>query len=114
MHEFLVGYSEHERQLHITNQEGLNRRRARRQELRDSATQMMVDGGFYDGRLWGDLLEDELIQGLEKVAGVDVHHTSDEDFWLQIFRAIVAVQNREVLQMRSLWKYLASSVSRRW
>ena len=45
---------------------------ARRRELVDSATQMMVVDEFYDGKPWIDLSEQELKKGLEIVAGVDV------------------------------------------
>ena len=42
MREFLVAYSEYEQQMHITSQDGGDRVLARRRELVDSATQMMV------------------------------------------------------------------------
>ena len=42
MHEFLVAYSEYEQQMHITNQDGRDRVLARRRELVDLATKMMV------------------------------------------------------------------------
>ena len=45
---------------------------ARRRELVDSATQIMVDDEFYDGKPWIDLSEQELKKGLETFAGVDV------------------------------------------
>ena len=45
---------------------------ARRRELVDSATQIMVADEFYDGKSWIDLSETELKKGLEKFAGVDV------------------------------------------
>ena len=48
---------------------------ARRRELVDSATQMMVADEFYDGKPWIDLSELELKKGLEKFAGDDVHQT---------------------------------------
>ena len=44
---------------------------ARRRELVDSATTMMVAGEFYDGKPWIDLSELELKKGLEDFAGVD-------------------------------------------
>ena len=53
---------------------------ARRRELVDSATQMMVVDEFYDGKPWIDLSEQELKKGLKKFAGVDVQHTSDVEF----------------------------------
>ena len=40
--EFLVAYSDYEQQMHITNQDGGDRVLARRRELVDSSTQMMV------------------------------------------------------------------------
>ena len=42
MCEFLVAYPEYEQQMHISNQDGGYRVLARRRELVDSATQMMV------------------------------------------------------------------------
>ena len=41
-HEGLVAYSGYEQQMHITNQDGGDRVLARRRELVDSATQMIV------------------------------------------------------------------------
>ena len=49
MREFLVAYSGYEQQMHIINQDGGDRILARRRELVDSATQMMVADEFYDG-----------------------------------------------------------------
>ena len=72
MGEFLVAYSEYEQQMRITNQDGGDRILARRRELVDSATQMMVIDKFYDGKPWVDLSEDELTQGLKRCAGVDI------------------------------------------
>ena len=46
--EFLVAYSGYEQQMHITNQDGGDRVLARRRELVDSATQMMVADELYD------------------------------------------------------------------
>ena len=48
--EFLVAYSEYEQQTHITNQDGGDWVLARRRELVDSATQMMVADEFYYGK----------------------------------------------------------------
>ena len=45
---------------------------ARRRELVDSATTMMVAGEFYDGKPWIDLSELELKKGLKRSAVVDV------------------------------------------
>ena len=46
MREFLVAYSEYEQHLHITTQDGGDQVFARRRELADLATQMMVADGF--------------------------------------------------------------------
>ena len=67
MREFLVAYSECEQQMHITNQDGGDPVLARRRELVDSATQMMVADEFCDGKLWVDLSEEELIEGLKSL-----------------------------------------------
>ena len=61
---------------------------ARRRELVDSATQMMVADELYDGKPCVDLSEEELMQGLKTFAGVDMQQTSDEDFCRQIFRVL--------------------------
>ena len=61
---------------------------ARRRELVDSATQMMVADEVYDGKPCIDLSEMELTKGLETFAGVDVQQTSDVDFCRQIFRVL--------------------------
>ena len=50
MREFLVAYSEYEQQMHVTNQDGGDRVLARRRELVDSATQMIVADEFYDSK----------------------------------------------------------------
>ena len=47
---FLVAYSEYEQQMPITNQDGRDRELARRRELVDSATQLMVADDVYDGK----------------------------------------------------------------
>ena len=80
MCEILVAYSEYEHQMHITNQDGGDRVLARRRELVDSATQMMVADEFYDGKPRVNLSEGELMHGLKRFAGVDIQQTSDEDF----------------------------------
>ena len=89
---------------------------ARRRELVDSATQMMVADEFYDGKPSIDLSKQELKKGLEKFAGVDVQQTSDVpvDFCRQIFRVLkmdasVPVDSRVFMQKRALRKYLADS-----
>ena len=88
MREFLVAYSEYEKQMHITNQNGGHRALARRRELVDSATQTLVAEKIYDGKPWVDLSEEELMQGLNRFAGVDMQQTSDKDFCRQIFRVL--------------------------
>ena len=114
MRESLVAYSEYEQQMHITNQDGGDRVLARRRELVDSATQMMVADAFYDGKPWVDRSEEELLQGLKTSASVDVQQTNDEDFCCHIFRvmkmdASVPVDSRVFMQKRALRKYLADS-----
>ena len=113
MREFLVAYSEYEQQMHITNQDGGDRVFARRRELVDSATQMMVADEFYDGKPWIDLSKEELLQGLKVFAGVDMQQTTDEEIFRQIFRVLkmdasVAI-HRAFMQKRPLRKYLADS-----
>ena len=114
MREFLDAYSEYEQQMHITNQDGGHRVLARRRELVDSATQMMVAGEFYDGKPRVDLSEEELMQGLKRFAGVDIQQTSDDEFCRHIFRVLkmdasVPVNSRVFMQIRALRKYLADS-----
>ena len=72
MREFLVAYLKYEQQMHVANEYGGDRVLARRRELVDSATQMMVADELYGGKPWTDLSEQELKKGLEKIAGVDV------------------------------------------
>ena len=55
---------EYEQQIHVANEDGEDRVLARRRELVDSATQMMVADEFYDGKPWIDLSEQELKKGL--------------------------------------------------
>ena len=112
MPEIIVAYSEYVQQMHITNQDGGSRVFARRRELVDLATQMMVANEFYDGKPWVDLSEEELMQGLKTIAGVDMQQTSDEDFCRQIFRVLkmdasVLVDSRVFMQKRALRNYLA-------
>ena len=80
MREFLVAYLEYEPQMLVANEDGGDRVIARRRELVDSATQMMVADEFYDGKLWIDLSEQELKKGLKIFAGVDVQQTRDVEF----------------------------------
>ena len=64
MREFLVAYLEYLQQMHVANEDGGDTVLARRRELVDSATQMMVLE-FYDGKPWIDLSEQELKKGFE-------------------------------------------------
>ena len=66
MREFLVTYSEYEQQMHVTNQNGGDRVLTRKRGLAGSATQMMVDDEFRDGKPWVGLSEEELLQGLKR------------------------------------------------
>ena len=72
----------------MTNQDGGDRVLARRRELVDSATKMMVANEFYDGKPWVDLSEEELMQRLKRFAGVNIQQTSDEVFCRQVFRVL--------------------------
>ena len=63
MRDFLVAYLEHAQQMHVANEDGGGRVLARRRELVDSATKMMVADEFYDGKPWIDLSEQELKKG---------------------------------------------------
>ena len=56
----LVAYLEYEQQMHVANEDGGDRVLARRRELVDSATQMMIADEFYYGKPWIDLSELEL------------------------------------------------------
>ena len=110
----IVAYSEYVQQIHITNQDGGDRVLAKRRELADSATQMMVANEFYDGKPWVDLSKEELMQGLKRFAGVDIQQTSDEDFWRQIFCVLkmdanVQVDSRVFMPKHALRKYLFDS-----
>ena len=80
-----VVYSEYEQQMRITHQDGGDRVLARRRELVDSATQMMVADEFYYGKPWVDLSEEELMQALKRFAGVDIQQTGGENC-RQVFR----------------------------
>ena len=62
--------------MHVANEDGGDCVLARRRELVDLATQMMVADEFYDGTPWIDLSEQELKKGLEKFAGDYVQQTS--------------------------------------
>ena len=50
--------------MHVTNHNGGDRFIARRRELVDSVTQMMLTDEFYDGQPWVDLFEKEGSKGL--------------------------------------------------
>ena len=80
MREFLVVYSVYTQQMCATNKNGVDGVLARRRGLVDSATQRMVDDEFYDGKPCIDLSEEEVKNGLETFAGVDVQQTSDQVF----------------------------------
>ena len=119
MREFLVAYLEYEQQMHVANEDGGDRVLARRRELVDSATQMMVADDFYHGKPWIDISEQELKKGLEKFAGVDVQQTSDVDFCRHIFRVLkmdasVPVDSRVFMQKRALRKYVADIRLKTW
>ena len=114
MPEIIVAYSKYEQQMQITNQDGGDRVLARRRELVDSATQMMVAYELYDGKPWVDLSEEELMQGLTKSAGGNMQQTSDEDFCRQLFRMLkmdadVTVDSTVFMQKCALRKCLADS-----
>ena len=119
MRDFFVAYSEYEKQMHITNQDGGDRVLARSRELVDSSVHTVVADGFYDVKPWVDISEGELLQGLKRFAGVEMQQTIDEYFCRQIFRVLrmdasVPVDSSVFLQKRGLRKYLADSGLRRW
>ena len=87
MREIVVAYSEYEQHMHITNQDGGDRALAKRRELVDSATHLMVADEFYDSKPWVDLSGEDLLQGLKMFAGVDTQKRSDDDFCRQTLRA---------------------------
>ena len=60
MREFLVACLEYEQQMHVANEDGRDRVLARRREIVDSATQIMVADEIYDGKPWIYLSELEL------------------------------------------------------
>ena len=105
--DFLLLARSMKQQMRVANQDGGDRAFARRRELVDSATQMMVADEFYDGKTWMDLSEQQLKKGLQKVASVDV--TSAVDFCRQIFRVLkvdasVPVDSRVFMPKRALRK----------
>ena len=100
--------------MQVANEDGGDGVLARRRELVDSATQMMVVDEFYDGKPWIDHSEQELKKGLETFAGVNMQQTSGVDFCHQIFRVLkmnasVPVDSRVYMQKHALRKYLADS-----
>ena len=59
----------------------------------------------------GTISEDELLQGVENVDGVDMHQTNDDDLGSRTFRmlkidASVPVDSTVFMQQRALRKYL--------
>ena len=100
--------------MHVANEEEGDRVLARKRELVDSVTQMMVGDEIYDGKPWIYISEQELKKGLQTFAGVDVQQTSDVDFCRRIFRVLkmdasVPVDSGMFMQKRPLRKYLADS-----
>ena len=105
--------------MHVANDNGGDRVLARRRELVDSGTQTMVADEFYDGKPYIDLTEQELKNGLETVAGVDVQQTSDVHFCRQIFRVLrmdvsVPVASRVFMQTRACENTLLTAGARMW
>ena len=88
LREFVVDYLEYEQQMHVASEDGGDKVLARRREMVDSATQMMVADQFHDGKPRIDLSEQDLKKGLETFAGVDVQQTSDVEFGRQILRVL--------------------------
>ena len=87
---------------------------ARRRQLVDTATQIMLADECYDGKPLIDISEIEPKKGHETFAGVDVKQTSDVEFCRQIFSVLmmdarVPVDSRVFMQKRALRKYLANS-----
>ena len=74
--------------MHVASEDGGDKVLARRREMVDSATQMMVADQFHDGKPRIDLSEQELKKGLETFAGVDVQQTTDVEFGRQILRVL--------------------------
>ena len=102
--DFLVAYLEYEQHMHVAHETGGDRVLARRRELVDLATQIMVADKFYDGQPLIDLSELELKKGLETFAGVHVQWTRDMDFCHQICR-VLTIDAR--VPVDNLQKYLA-------
>ena len=88
MREIFVAYLEYEQQMHVADEDGGDRVLARRQELVDSATPMMVADEFYDYKPWIYLAVHELKKGLETFVGLVVQQTSVVEFCHQIFRVL--------------------------
>ena len=113
--EFLVAYSGYEQQMHITNQDGGDRVLARRRELVDSATQMMVADELYDMASPGSASPRRSsckgLKGLlalicsRRVMRIFAARYSD----LLKMDASVPVDSRVFMHKRALRKYLADS-----
>ena len=76
---------------------------------------MMVANEFDKSKSWVDLSEEELMQGLKTIAGVDIRQTSDEAFCRHIFLVLridaggPVDSSRVFRQKRALRKYHADS-----
>ena len=57
MREILVAYLGYEQQIHLANEDGVDRVLVRRRELVYSATEMMVIDELYNGKPWINLSE---------------------------------------------------------
>ena len=119
MREFLVAYLGYEQQMHVANEEEGDRVLARKRELVDSVTQMMVGDEIYDGKPWIYISEQELKKALPTFAGVDVQQTSDVDFCRQIFLVLkmdasVPVDSSVFMQKRPCANTLLTAGSRTW
>ena len=106
--------------MHVANEDGGDNVLAKRPEVVDSVTQMMVADEFYDGKPWIDLSELELKKRPNLFAGVDVQQTSDVDFCRQIvcvlkMDARVPVDSTVFMQKRAPARIpLLLSGSRTW
>ena len=114
MPEFLVVYLEYELLIRVANEDGRDMVLARRRELVDLATQMMVAEEFNNRKVWIDLSEQELKKRLETFAGVDMKETSDVEFSRQIIRVLkthlsVPVGSMVFMQKRALLNHLTDS-----
>ena len=78
----------------------------------DSRAQVIVADELYDVKFWVDLSEEELLQGLQRFAGVNMQQTRDEGFCRQICRVLkmgasVPVKSRVLMGERALRKHFA-------